>query len=98
MSLATMQASENFVDALSDAVKTQDDTKSDVIPPMFFRMFKSEDGKHVAPTMESLLEKMKNDPTYQQMSEKDIEELRKLFEDNSEDDDDDTESTEPWKK
>jgi hypothetical protein len=62
-------------------------------------MFSSEDGKHTASTFESLLEKMKKDPNYNQMSNNDIEEIRKLFEDNSEEDDaDDNDTLEPWKK
>jgi hypothetical protein len=41
---------------------------------------------------------MKNDPTYSKMTEKDVEELRQLFEDNSDDDEeDDNENKEPWK-
>ncbi len=100
MSQATMQACENFVDALSDALKDQD-SKVSPMSPMMFKMFSSEDGKHTAPTFDGLVEKMKKDPTYQQMSDNDIDELRKLFEDNSNDDDDDDdsdESNEPWKK
>jgi hypothetical protein len=42
---------------------------------------------------------MKKDPNYNQMSNNDIEEIRKLFEDNSEEDDaDDNDTLEPWKK
>lgn len=93
MSQATMQASENFVDALSEAMKDTNDTNS----LRFIKMFGSADGKHVSPTVDGLIEKMKRDPNYQQMSDKDIEEIRKLFEDNSEEDDDDDQPNEPWK-
>jgi uncharacterized membrane protein len=97
MSQATMQASENFVDALSSAV--QDPEIRPHTGPNIFKMFSSEDGRHTASTFESLLEKMKKDPNYNQMSNNDIEEIRKLFEDNSEEDDaDDTDTLEPWKK
>lgn len=96
MSQATMQASENFVDALSNAVSDQE-TKPQM-GPAIFKMFSSEDGRHTAPTFEALIEKMKRDPNYKQMSDNDIEELRKLFEDNSDEEDDTDESNEPWKK
>lgn len=95
---ATMEASENFVDALNAAnvemEKQQQNTQQG-----FFQVFKTQDGKHVAPSFEKLLEKMKNDPDYHKMSEKDMEELRRLFEDSSNDDDDDSEDEpkEPWK-
>ena len=95
---ATMEASENFVDALNAAnvemEKQQQNTQQG-----FFQVFKTQDGKHVAPSFEKLLEKMKNDPDYHKMSEKDMEELRRLFEDSSNDDDEDSEDEpkEPWK-
>lgn len=82
---ATMQASENFVDALNTATKEYENQ-----PPMMFQVFKSEDGRHTAMSFKELIEKMKNDPQYQKMSDKDMDELRKLFEDNSEDEDDET--------
>ncbi len=41
---------------------------------------------------------MKNDPDYRKISEKDMDELRRLFEDNSNDEEDDSdEPQEPWK-
>ena len=95
---ATMEASENFVDALNAAnvemEKQQQNTQQG-----FLQVFKTQDGKHVAPSFEKLLEKMKNDPDYHKMSEKDMEELRRLFEDSSNDDDEDSEDEpkEPWK-
>lgn len=91
---ATMEASENFVDALGQATKEYD---QQIHSSHMFQVFKSEDGKHSAATFEQLIEKMKNDPNYQKMNDRDIEELRRLFEDNSSDDDDD-EPTEPWKR
>lgn len=95
MSQVTMQASENFVDALSEATKDTSDNSS----LHFIKMFGSADGKHIAPSVDGLIEKMKRDPNYQNMSDKDIEEIRKLFEDNSDDDDDedDNQPNEPWK-
>jgi len=94
MSQATMQASENFVEALGEAVGDQD-TRT----PVIFKMFGSEDGKHTGRTYDELINKMKQDPSYKQMSEDDINEIRKLFEDNLDEDDDDSseESNEPWK-
>ena len=91
---ATMEASENFVDALGQATKEYDQQSH---MNNMFRVFKSEDGKYSAATFEQLIEKMKNDPNYQKMNDGDIEELRQLFEDNSSDDEDD-EPKEPWQR
>ena len=42
---------------------------------------------------------MKNDPNFNRMSDQDMDELRKLFEDNSDDDDNDSDDRkEPWQK
>jgi hypothetical protein len=92
---ATMEASENFVDALNSATVEMEKQQP---PQGFFQVFKTQDGKHVAPSFEKLIEKMKNDPDYSKITEKDMEELRRLFEDNSSDDEDDIgeESKEPW--
>jgi hypothetical protein len=92
---ATMEASENFVDALNS---TTLEMEKQQYPQGFFQVFKTQDGKHVAPSFEKLIEKMKNDPDYQKISDKDMEELRRLFEDSSDEDDDniDDEPTEPW--
>lgn len=97
---ATMEASENFVDALNSATVEMEKQQQQMMQQGsqgFFQVFKTQDGKHIAPSFEKLIEKMKNDPEYRQMSEKDMEELRQLFEDNSNDDDDDGEPKEPWK-
>ena len=94
---ATMEASETFVDALNSA--TVEMEKQQPSQQGFFQVFKTQDGKHVAPSFEKLIEKMKNDPDYSKITEKDMEELRRLFEDNSSDDEDDIdeEPKEPWK-
>ncbi len=94
---ATMEASENFVDALNST--TVEMERQQQSQQGFFQVFKTQDGKHVAPSFEKLIEKMKNDPDYSKITEKDMEELRRLFEDNSNDDDDDIdeEPKEPWK-
>lgn len=96
---ATMEASENFVDALNAANVEMEKQQQQNTQQGFFQVFKTQDGKHVAPSFEKLLEKMKNDPDYHKMSEKDMEELRRLFEDSSNDDDEDSEDEpkEPWK-
>lgn len=93
---ATMEASENFVDALNSATVEMDRQQSH---QGVFQVFKTHDGKHVAPSFEKLIEKMKNDPDYNKIAEKDMEELRRLFEDNTNDDEDDgdEELKEPWK-
>jgi hypothetical protein len=94
---ATMEASENFVDALNSATVEMEKQQQQ---QGFFQVFKTQDGKHVAPTFDKLIEKMKNDPDYRKITEKDMEELRRLFEDSSndeEEDDNDDESKEPWK-
>lgn len=94
---ATMEASENFVDALNSA--TVEMEKQQQSQQGFFQVFRTQDGKHIAPSFEKLIEKMKNDPDYRKISEKDMDELRRLFEDNANDDDDDSddELQEPWK-
>lgn len=93
---ATMEASENFVDALNSATLEMEKQQQQ---QGFFQVFKTQDGKHVAPSFEKLIEKMKNDPDYSKITEKDMEELRRLFEENSNDDEDDgdEEPKEPWK-
>ena len=95
---ATMEASENFVDALNSAT-VEMEKQQQMQQQGFFQVFKTQDGKHIAPSFEKLIEKMKNDPDYRKISEKDMEELRRLFEDNANDDDDDIdeEPKEPWK-
>ena len=95
---ATMEASENFVDALNSATVEMEKQQQSQ-QQGFFQVFRTQDGKHVAPSFEKLIEKMKNDPDYQKITEKDIDELRRLFEENSNDDDDDIddEPKEPWK-
>lgn len=93
---ATMEASENFVDALNSATVEMEKQQQQ---QGFFQVFRTQDGKHVAPSFEKLIEKMKSDPDYQKITEKDMDELRRLFEDNSNDDEDDSdeEPKEPWK-
>ena len=95
---ATMEASENFVDALNSAT-VEMEKQQQMQQQGFFQVFKTQDGKHIAPSFEKLIEKMKNDPDYRKISEKDMDELRRLFEDNTNDDDDDIdeEPQEPWK-
>ena len=93
---ATMEASENFVDALNSA--TLEMEKQQQQQQGFFQVFRTQDGKHIAPSFEKLIEKMKNDPEYREASDKDLEELHRLFEEHSKDDDeDDDEPKEPWK-
>lgn len=94
---ATMEASENFVDALNSATVEMEQQQRQQ-QQGFFQVFKTQDGKHIAPSFEKLIEKMKNDPDYRKISERDMDELRRLFEENSNDDDDiDEEPKEPWK-
>lgn len=97
---ATMEASENFVDALNSAtVEMEKQQQQQMQQQGFFQVFKTQDGKHIAPSFEKLIEKMKNDPDYRKISERDMDELRRLFEDNANDDEDDNndEPQEPWK-
>jgi len=96
---ATMEASENFVDALNSATVEMEKQQQQQSQQGFFQVFKTQDGKHIAPSFEKLIEKMKNDPEYRKISEKDMDELRRLFEDNANDDEDDNddEPQEPWK-
>lgn len=94
---ATMEASENFVDALNSA--TLEMEKQQQGPQGFFQVFRTQDGKHIAPSFDKLIEKMKSDPDYKKITEKDMDELRRLFDENSNDDEDDSdeEPKEPWK-
>ncbi len=96
---ATMEASENFVDALNSATVEMEKQQQQQSQQGFFQVFKTQDGKHIAPSFEKLIEKMKNDPDYRKISERDMDELRRLFEDNANDDEDDSddEPQEPWK-
>jgi hypothetical protein len=96
---ATMEASENFVDALNSATVEMEKQQQQQGPQGFFQVFRTQDGKHIAPSFDKLIEKMKSDPDYQKITERDMEELRRLFEDNSNDDEDDSdeEPKEPWK-
>jgi hypothetical protein len=95
---ATMEASENFVEALNSATVEMEKQQQQASQG-FFQVFRTQDGKHVAPSFEKLIEKMKNDPDYSKITDKDMDELRRLFEENSNDDDDDSddEPKEPWK-
>lgn len=95
---ATMEASENFVDALNSATVEMEKQQQQQSQQGFFQVFKTQDGKHIAPSFEKLIEKMKNDPDYRKISERDMDELRRLFEDNANDDEDDNddEPQEPW--
>ena len=95
---ATMEASENFVEALNSATVEMEKQQQQT-PQGFFQVFRTQDGKHVAPSFEKLIEKMKNDPDYSKITDKDMDELRRLFEENSNDDEDDIddEPKEPWK-
>lgn len=95
---ATMNACENFVDALNSATVEMEKQQQQMPPQGFFQVFRTQDGKHIAPSFEKLIEKMKNDPEYREASDKDLEELHRLFEEHSKDDDeDDDEPKEPWK-
>ncbi len=70
---ATMEASENFVDALNSAtVEMEKQQQQQMQQQGFFQVFKTQDGKHIAPSFEKLIEKMKNDPDYRKISEKDM--------------------------
>lgn len=98
---ATMNASEGFVDALRAAAT---EAPQQLGHTAFITMFKTKDGKHSAASFDQLLKKMKHDPEYQQMTDRDIEELKQLFESNiSEDeedttnDSDDTDTSDNWK-
>lgn len=96
---ATMEASENFVDALNSAT-VEMEKQQQMQQQGFFQVYRTQDGKHIAPSFEKLIEKMKNDPDYRKINEKDMDELRRLFEDNSNDDDEDSdeEPKEPWNR
>jgi hypothetical protein len=94
LSQANMEASEKFLDALENVANDNHMHTGNMM------LYKTSDGRHMGSSMQDLIDKMKQDPTYKQADiYKDMDELRKLFEDNSQDTDDDDEmdSNEPWK-
>ena len=96
MTQATMEASENFVDALSKATQVQAQSESPRTGPHpFFQVYKTDPTKN----FNDFLDAVRKDTG---LSENDMEELRKLFEDNSKDEDneedDNDEPKEPWKE
>lgn len=92
MTQATMNASENFVDALSAISQSQEPT----LPPSrgIFQVFKNRDP---VKNFREFLDTVQKDTG---LSEDEMSDLRKLFEDNSKDDDNDAENEpkEPWKE
>lgn len=64
--LATMKASETFVDALENAMK------DGVMPhsAAMHQVFRTADGKHMAHSIEDFIKKLEADPEYQNLAEK----------------------------
>lgn len=95
MTQATMNASENFVDALSAISQAQEPT----LPPSrgIFQVFKNRDNRDPVKNFREFLDTVQKDTG---LSEDEMSDLRKLFEDNSKDDDNDAENEpkEPWKE
>lgn len=91
---ATMEASENFVDALSRATQEHEQEKQQ---PPFFQIYRDGPFKDFK-ELKEFLESRRNNPA--SLDADDLEELRGLFEEHSNDDDDDTDThpKEPWKE
>jgi hypothetical protein len=83
--MATMQASETFVDALDNAMKEG----NGVMGGPNAQVFRTADGKHVAHSIEEFVKKLEADPEYQSLAQKIKEDLENAI--NEFDDDDDEE-------
>jgi hypothetical protein len=85
--IATMQASEQFVDALDNAMG--ENTGSMGGPNK--QVFRTADGKHVAHSIEDFVKKLESDPEYQSLAHKikeDLENAIGQFEDDVDEEDD----------
>ena len=92
MAHATMEASENFVDALGKAAQDTEQSQQPQGLQSSFQVYRTDPTKN----FNTFLDAVRKDTG---LSENDMDELRKLFEDNSKDDDDDKdEPKEPWKE
>lgn len=85
--MATMQASETFVDALDNAMREGNGPMSGPNA----QVFRTADGKHVAHSIEEFVKKLESDPEYQSLAQKikeDLENAIGQFEDDDYDEDD----------
>jgi hypothetical protein len=85
--MATMQASETFVDALENAMK--EGTVPMGGPQQ--QVFRTADGKHTAYTIDEFVKKLEADPEYKHVADKIREDLENAIGEFEEDDDDDEE-------
>jgi hypothetical protein len=92
LGMATMQASETFVDALENAMKEGTSTFG-TQPPQVFR---TADGKHIAHSIDEFVKKLETDPEYRTLADKIKEDLENAIgEFDDEDDEDDSEEDSP---
>jgi len=92
VSMATMQASEQFIDALEKAAG--DGTGLPTTPPA--QTFRTADGKHFAHTIEEFIKKLESDPEYQSLAQKIKEDLENAIGEFNDDDDDEDDKNNPF--
>lgn len=90
--MATMQATETFVDALDNAMKDGNGSAGNPTT----QVFRTADGKHVAHSIEEFISKLEADPEYQSLAQKIKEDLENAISEFDDDDDDDDEPTRPF--
>jgi hypothetical protein len=84
--MATMQASETFVDALDNAMK-----EGSVPFSNNQQIFRTADGKHIANSIDEFIKKLESDPEYHNLADKikeDLEDAIGNFNDDDEDEED----------
>lgn len=87
--MATMQASETFVDALENAMK---EGSTPFGNSQQTQVFRTADGKHIAHSLDEFVKKLESDPEYRNLADKIKEDLENAIEDFNDDDDDDDDS------
>jgi hypothetical protein len=85
--MATMQASEAFVDALDNAMK-----EGSVPFNNNQQIFRTADGKHIANSIDEFITKLESDPEYHNLADKIKEDLEDAIGNFNDDDDDDEDS------
>jgi hypothetical protein len=91
--MATMQASEQFVDALENAMKEGSTPFGNT--QQMQQVFRTADGKHVAHSIDEFVKKLESDPEYHNLADKIKEDLENAIGDFNDDDDDDDDEDSP---
>jgi CHASE3 domain sensor protein len=86
--MATMQASETFVDALDNAMK-----EGSVPFSNNQQIFRTADGKHIANSIDEFIKKLESDPEYHNLADKIKEDLEDAIGNFNDDDDEDEEDS-----